>query len=134
MAWRRHPSSTCPRADGQLLGEHIIDKDRVMIGRDADNDIPIKAEYVSRHHAQVTVEQGACWIADLNSTNGTFVNGRRIKKRILRDGDTVQIGRHRLTYSNPKTRVAQLAGETIDRWRETAVLSVDHDTIGFKGD
>jgi general secretion pathway protein A len=122
-------------ADGQLLGEHIIDKDRVMIGRDADNDIPIKAEYVSRHHAQVTVEQGACWIADLNSTNGTFVNGRRIKKRILRDGDTVQIGRHRLTYSNPKTRVAQLAGETIDRWRETAVLSVDHDTIGFtKGD
>jgi general secretion pathway protein A len=120
-------------ADGELLGEHLIDKERVMIGRDADNDIPLKAEYVSRHHAQVTVEQGACWIADLNSTNGTFVNGRRVKKRILRDGDTVQIGQHRLTYSNPKTRVAQLASETIDRWRETAVLSAAHDTADLKG-
>jgi len=120
-------------ADGELVGEHMIDKDRVMIGRDADNDIPLKADYVSRHHAQVTVEQGACWIADLNSTNGTFVNGRRIKKRILRDGDTIQIGQHRLTYSNPKTRVAQLATETIDRWRETAVLSSEHDTADLKG-
>jgi len=120
-------------ADGDTLGEVPVDKDRIMIGRDPDNDIPIKAEYVSRHHAQVTVEQGACWIADLNSTNGTFVNGRRIKKRILRDGDVIQIGRHRLSYANPATRVSQLAGETIDRWRETAVLPINHGKVDFEG-
>jgi type II secretory pathway predicted ATPase ExeA len=121
-------------ADGDTLGEVPVDKDRIMIGRDPDNDIPIKAEYVSRHHAQVTVEQGACWIVDLNSTNGTFVNGKRIKKRILRDGDVIQIGRHRLSYANPATRVTQLAGETIDRWRETAVLPpFDHDKLDLEG-
>jgi type II secretory pathway predicted ATPase ExeA len=120
--------------DGEAQGEVAIDKDRLMIGRDGDNDVPLKADYVSRHHAQVTVEKGACWITDLNSTNGTFVNGKRIKKRILRDGDTVQIGRHRLGYVSPATRVAALAGETIDRWRETAVLPVEHgDTRGLKG-
>ena len=115
-------------ADGEALGEADIDKDRVMIGRDADNDIPLKAEYVSRHHAQITVEQGACWITDLNSTNGTFVNGRRVKKRILRDGDVLQIGHHRLTYVNPGARVAQLAAETVDRWRETMVLAEESDS------
>jgi type II secretory pathway predicted ATPase ExeA len=119
--------------DGEGLGEVDIDEDRVMIGRDADNDIPLKAEYVSRHHAQITVEQGACWVTDLNSTNGTFVNGKRIKKRILRDGDAIQIGHHRLTYVSPSTRVAALAGETIDRWRETAVLAVEEDHVGLKG-
>jgi type II secretory pathway predicted ATPase ExeA/pSer/pThr/pTyr-binding forkhead associated (FHA) protein len=111
---------------GEPLGEVVVDKDRLMIGRDADNDIPIKAEHVSRHHAQVTVEQGACWITDLNSTNGTYVNGRRVKKRILRDGDTIRIGLHELTYLNPAKRLTQVAGETIDRWRETAVLPVEH--------
>jgi type II secretory pathway predicted ATPase ExeA len=120
-------------AGGDELGEIEVDKDRVMIGRDADNDIPLKADYVSRHHAQVTVEQGACWITDLNSTNGTFVNGRRVKKRILRDGDVMQIGHHRLTYVNPNKHVAQLAGETVDRWRETTVLAHDDDHADAKG-
>lgn len=110
-------------SDGKRLGEVLVDRERVMIGRDPDNDIPIKAEHVSRHHAQVTVEQGACWITDLNSTNGTYVNGRRIKKRLLRDGDKVRIGRHTLRYVNPaQPKVAQLATETVDRWRETTVL------------
>jgi type II secretory pathway predicted ATPase ExeA len=114
-------------ADGEELGEVEVDRERLMIGRDADNDIPLKADYVSRHHAQITVEQGACWITDLNSTNGTFVNGRRIKKRILRDGDVMQIGHHRLTYVNPNKHVTQLAGETVDRWRETTVLASEDD-------
>jgi hypothetical protein len=53
-------------------------------------------------------------------------------KRILRDGDTIQIGSHHLRYISP-TRVSQLAGETIDRWRETAVLPRDLGKVDFEG-
>ncbi|MEJ8856581.1 FHA domain-containing protein [Variovorax robiniae] len=63
-----------------------------QIGRATGNDLVIDSERVSRFHALVTVENGAVWIRDLKSSNGTFVNGHRIVSRALSNGDGILIG------------------------------------------
>ncbi|WP_213954122.1 MULTISPECIES: FHA domain-containing protein [unclassified Variovorax] len=62
------------------------------IGRANSNDVVIDSDRVSRFHATLTVESGAVWIRDLDSSNGTFVNGHRITSRALSNGDTILIG------------------------------------------
>jgi len=64
----------------------------MRIGRTPDNDIVIHDVLASRHHAQVTQTAGVLVIEDLRSSNGTFVNGRRITRQQLSDGDVVTIG------------------------------------------
>lgn len=66
---------------------------RTSIGRTPDNDIQIDAGYVSRHHAVILASTQHCIIEDLNSMNGVLVNGRRITRHALRDGDIVTIGK-----------------------------------------
>jgi chromosome segregation ATPase len=66
---------------------------RTSIGRTPDNDIQIDAGYVSRHHAVILASTQHCIIEDLNSMNGVLVNGRRITRHALRDGDVVTIGK-----------------------------------------
>ena len=65
---------------------------RVRIGRQADNDLVVTDPGVSRHHAEVTSERGTCTLRDLGSTNGTLVNGTRVREHALRDGDRIHIG------------------------------------------
>ena len=111
--------------EGHLLGEFPLNRKRLMIGRDTDNEITVVSEYVSRHHAQISVEGSVCWIKDLNSTNGTFVNGRRIRRRPLRDGDIINTGKHKLIFSDPAAMStgADLDGTVdIEDYRGTAVL------------
>ncbi|MET0542627.1 MAG: FHA domain-containing protein [Variovorax sp.] len=62
------------------------------IGRAGSNDFVIDSDRVSRFHATLTVESGAVWIRDLDSSNGTFVNGHRITSRALSNGDNILIG------------------------------------------
>jgi len=62
------------------------------IGRANGNDLVIDSERVSRFHAMLTVGNGAVWLRDLQSSNGTFVNGKRVTSRALSNGDTIQIG------------------------------------------
>jgi hypothetical protein len=64
----------------------------VVIGRLADCTIPINDPSASRRHAQISVENGAVFVTDLNSTNGTKVNGRRIERQRLASGDLITIG------------------------------------------
>lgn len=66
------------------------------IGRLGDNTIVIDSAAVSSHHASIVGHAGLLAIEDLQSTNGTFVNGVRVSRRILKHGDVVQIGQHRL--------------------------------------
>jgi len=66
---------------------------RTTIGRTPDNDVQIDAPNVSRHHAVLLVGSDHCRIEDLNSTNGVMVNGNRVVRQELRDGDTVTIGK-----------------------------------------
>ena len=62
------------------------------IGRAGSNDVVIDSDRVSRFHATLTVESGAVWIRDLDSSTGTFVNGHRITSRALSNGDSIDIG------------------------------------------
>jgi len=66
----------------------------VTIGRALDNDIPIDNLAVSNYHARVYSEAGRLVIEDLNTLNGTFVNELRVERGTLRDGDTIQVGKH----------------------------------------
>ena len=68
----------------------------ISIGRANDNDVLIADNTVSSHHARIFTYFNASYIEDLNSTNGTFINGKRIQKHTLRPGDIVNVGRYRL--------------------------------------
>ncbi|MEJ2514169.1 MAG: AAA family ATPase [Gammaproteobacteria bacterium] len=71
---------------------------RVILGRTSDNDIQLESRFVSRHHAQLTISPRSAVVEDLNSTNGVYLDGRRIQRHTLRDGESFTIGDHELTY------------------------------------
>jgi type II secretory pathway predicted ATPase ExeA len=83
---------------GKKLSECPIGMGRCIIGRTSDNDLQIDSTYISRHHAQVVCTADGVWIEDLNSTNGIFSGGKRIRRRRLEDGDSVKLGLHEITY------------------------------------
>jgi len=80
------------RVPGQPLQEVPLDRPTLTIGRKPDNDIVLPLDYVSGHHG-VLSRRGTLWhYVDQGSTNGTFVNGRRVQSAVLRDGDILRIG------------------------------------------
>ncbi len=83
-------------------------RDILTIGRDADNDTVIDYPIVSRFHAQIRRRDGSFYLIDLNSSNGTFINGKQLKgKRVLRAGDVIRIGSCRLTLNVDETIIKQ---------------------------
>lgn len=68
------------------------------VGRTPDNDIQIDTTYISRHHAVLLSGPDGCIVEDLNSTNGVLVNGRRVARQLLHDGDSVTIGKTEFRY------------------------------------
>lgn len=82
------------------IGEFSLDKEVMTIGRKEDNDIRIENLAVSGHHAKLLTIFDDSFLEDLNSTNGTFVNGKNIDKHALKNGDIVTIGKHELRYIN----------------------------------
>ena len=79
-----------------VLNELKIDQDEIIIGRDSGNDIQIDNVAVSREHARIIRGPNFYFIEDLNSTNGTFVNGKKINKKFLQEVDEISIGKHSL--------------------------------------
>jgi hypothetical protein len=71
---------------------------RTGIGRTPDNDIQVDAAWISRHHAVLLSSPDHCIVEDLNSTNGVLVNGRRVGRQILHDGDVVTVGKTEFRY------------------------------------
>jgi type II secretory pathway predicted ATPase ExeA len=84
--------------EGQVVSETYLVPGRCVIGRTADNDLQIDSKVVSRHHAQIVTTPDGSVIEDLNSTNGVFVRGKRVRRQRLKEGDVVQVGRHELAY------------------------------------
>src|SRR5690606_5959252 len=84
--------------NGQTIAERELRPGRFIIGRTPDNDLQIDSKYISRHHAQIITSLDTCVLEDLNSTNGIYVRSKRVRRRILNDGDVVQIGQHELMY------------------------------------
>jgi hypothetical protein len=82
------------QAQGPRVGERLPLRAVSAIGRDAGNDVVVNDDAASARHALLELSDGAWWIQDEGSTNGTLVNGTRIERRErLRDGDVVAIGR-----------------------------------------
>ncbi|MEZ4261751.1 MAG: FHA domain-containing protein [Polyangiaceae bacterium] len=74
-------------------GEFPIVNDKpIIVGRSSDLDMVLVEDMVSRKHARISMQQDQIWIEDLGSTNGTFVNGEKIKRARLKEGDRVLIG------------------------------------------
>ena len=80
------------RAEGDSEVVHVLGR-KTSVGRTPDNDLQIDAKFISRHHAVILAGPAHTIIEDLNSTNGVLVNGRRITRQTLKDGDAVVIGR-----------------------------------------
>ncbi|HEY1726557.1 MAG TPA: FHA domain-containing protein [Steroidobacteraceae bacterium] len=84
--------------DGAVLAEYNMNKERYTIGRLPDNDIRIDNPAVSGHHSLIINILNDSFLEDLNSTNGTYVNGKLIKKHALQHGDVVTVGHHQLRF------------------------------------
>ncbi|APZ42219.1 FHA domain-containing protein [Acidihalobacter ferrooxydans] len=84
----------------RILGEFALDKNCITIGRHADNDICINDRAISSHHCQILTILNDSFVEDLNSTNGTLINNKKVSKHALRNGDLILIGTHQLTYEN----------------------------------
>ncbi len=84
-------------ADGTTM-DVPLDKERLTIGRRADNDVCLPYPAVSGEHAAVVTILADSFLEDLGSTNGTLVNGKAIAKHFLVDHDQLDIGRQRLVY------------------------------------
>jgi pSer/pThr/pTyr-binding forkhead associated (FHA) protein len=80
-----------------ILDTYKIDKPEITIGRNNANDITIDNLAVSDRHARILKSQNSYYLEDLKSTNGTFVNGQKIKKVALRNEAQIEIGKHILT-------------------------------------
>ena len=96
----------------------------VTIGRAPDNDIHIDNLAISNYHARVYVEAGSLVVEDLNSLNGSFLNGIRVERAMLKDGDVIQIGKHHILVDQTHDAAAPLDG-----WRKTPAPRVDETMI-----
>jgi predicted component of type VI protein secretion system len=84
--------------EGSVIREIPIDKERIMIGRKAQNDIQIENLAVSGEHACIVTILADSFLEDLGSTNGTLVNGNQVKKHILQNSDVIEIGKYKMKY------------------------------------
>ena len=86
--------------DGVVIKEVQLTKDRTSLGRRPYNDIVIDNLAVSGEHSVLQMSGNDVYLEDLNSTNGTYVNGKAVKKQLLQNGDTVEIGKYKIKYVN----------------------------------
>ena len=104
--------------NGDLVQEYYLDKDTFSIGRKSDNDVVIDNLAVSGHHAKVLTILNDSFIEDLNSTNGTYVNGTLIQKQPLKNNDLIKIGKHEIKYINE-------AATSDDQFEKTMIIMPD---------
>ena len=86
---------------GSTMQEYVFDRPRLIIGRTEHNDLAIPSRFVSRHHALLVRHGGATFLMDLNSSNGTFVNSKRVSNHVLANDDVIAIGHHTIKFSDP---------------------------------
>lgn len=107
-------------------GEFPLEDDReVIVGRSSDLDMVLVEEMVSRRHAKICLQEGVVNIDDLGSTNGTFVNGERVKHAKLQQGDRVLIGSNILKVVN--------AAELVDGSSSRVTSGVEPQTVNRAG-
>ena len=106
--------------DSVVIKEVQLTKDRTTLGRRPYNDIVIDNLAISGEHAVLQLSGSEVYLEDLNSTNGTYVNGKAAKKQqLLRNGDTVEVGKYKIKFisdavddASPKSAPAGLTEDT----------------------
>lgn len=102
------------------ITELRMENTRTLIGRSEHNDISIGSRFVSRHHALLVRHGNTTILMDLNSSNGTFVNARRVSNHVLLHQDVISIGHHRIKFEDPNARTGgDLSGE---EFADTAIM------------
>lgn len=99
--------------DGVVVKEVQLTKDRTSLGRRPYNDIVIDNLAVSGEHAVLLLSGQDVSLEDLNSTNGSYVNGKAVKKQLLQNNDVVEIGKYKIKYVNPASMAASFEKTTI---------------------
>ncbi len=110
--------------DNQVLAEYNMTKERYTIGRLPDNDVRIDNPAVSGHHSLIINILNDSFLEDLNSTNGTYVNGKLIKKHALQHGDVITIGHHQLRFSDQQATESEQ-----DEFEKTMVIPAGQQSV-----
>jgi len=97
--------------NGKVIAQYTLDKDRVLLGRDSHCDIRLNATFVSRYQSLIVIDPRGAVLIDLNSTNGTFVNSRRVLEQRLRDSDIITVGKQRLKFLSAQPKQKESAHE-----------------------
>jgi type II secretory pathway predicted ATPase ExeA len=107
--------------DGEVLQELTMDRPRILIGRSDHNDISVPSKYVSQHHAMLVRNGDATILMDLNSTNGVFVNSKRVSNHFLVHDDVISVGHHRIKFVDPYAVIR--ASSNDDTFSDTAIMN-----------
>ncbi|MCK5640090.1 MAG: FHA domain-containing protein [Gammaproteobacteria bacterium] len=114
---------------GLVVEQYPLEKDRITIGRNSDNDIHLDEPVVSGCHAAVVLEDSPyledfrdAYIEDMDSTNGTLLNNKTVTRQMLKHGDVISIGQYELSYESD-------SGQSMER---TAILLPEDTMIGKK--
>jgi len=105
--------------DGMVVKEVQLTKDRTSLGRRPYNDIVIDNLAVSGEHAVLQMSGNEVYLEDLNSTNGTYINGKAVKKQQLHNNDVIEIGKCRIQYASEAA-----PGGAVGTAASTAVIRV----------
>jgi pSer/pThr/pTyr-binding forkhead associated (FHA) protein len=95
----------------QEVSRHKLDRPKMVVGRDATCDIPIDNMGISRQHCAFVEKGGAFTVQDVGSSNGTYVNGKRVAEHFLNDGDEVMLGKYILKFVNEVQAAAPVPGQ-----------------------
>ena len=118
----------------KVIERVVTEKKRLSIVRTKDNDIVLENRGVSRKHAQIEFNDDAAIVIDNESLNGTFVNNRRISEELLRDHDTIMIGKYSLEYhqsTNAPDSVNEMDGTMVLKTKQQKKL-LDNDKMDRK--
>lgn len=99
--------------NGEVLQERELAKETITIGRKNDNDIQLDNLAVSGHHAKILTVLNESFIEDMNSTNGTYLNGSLINKKPLTHNDVIKVGKHEIKYINENAQSGDDFGKTM---------------------
>ena len=111
----------------KVVAEISLNRPRMVLGRDDSCDISLDSRYVSRYQNLFMETPDGWMLIDLSSTNGCFVNGRRVREHHLRDGDLIAVGHHQLRFSGPQAKHARNgdASPIITVGTDTEAITVD---------
>jgi len=106
--------------NGDVLQELTMEKPRLLIGRSKHNDIALPSKFVSQHHAMLVRNGDATILMDLNSTNGIFVNSKRVSNHFLVHDDIISVGHHRIKFVDPYAVKRESSND--DTFSDTAIM------------